>query len=292
MKRLRLRFAKILVFAAICTAPSFTKASEVLAVHFKSPTLGRDWNYDIYLPPGYDQSTSRYPVVYLLHGVADDETSWIAKAGLDQIADRMIETHEMSPCIIVMPAGKLSWYVNGPEPMEAALITDLLPEVDHLYRTRADRRSRTIAGVSMGGFGALRLALLYPDRFSAVALMSPAIYTPDPPVNSAARRAPAFLAGGNFDPERWHRMNYPSLLDTYQQSSYRLRVRVSAGLQDPLDTGTASQRFVTTWQQHGWSASLVLQPGKHDYALWKATLPPTLRFLVNPSGPPPALAHR
>jgi S-formylglutathione hydrolase FrmB len=250
--------------------------------HFNASVLGRSWTYEVYLPKDYAQSDRRYPVIYLLHGYNDVPTSWADKAGIVEMADRMIAEGVLSPCILVMPSAGRSWYIDGPEKMETAFIEDLIPQIDSHYRTRHDRSGRMVAGLSMGGYGAMRLALRHPDRFSAMALMSPAIYAPDPPFISGARVAPAFQTDGIFDPERWRAMNYPSLLESFAKTGRSLRVQLSAGLQDPYGTETAAQTFAAAWRHHHWPAELKLMPGAHDFAFWRTALPGALRFLAGP----------
>lgn len=276
-------FALVILMASMAMlAAGPACASEVIVASFASRTLNRNWVYDVYLPTGYHRGTRRYPVIYLLHGNADTASSWVTKAGIDTIADQMIARGKMRPCILVMPTGGRSWYIDGPEKMETAFMGDLLPEIDRLYRTRPDRDGRMIAGLSMGGYGAMRLALRYPHQFSAMVLMSPAIYVPEPPPLSSARTAPAFQAGGSFDGERWRRMNYPGLIDAFAQAHLRLRVQLTAGLQDAFNTGHAAEAFFAAWRDHGWPAELRLMPGAHDYALWRSTLPLALHFLAGP----------
>lgn len=260
-------------------APAAVRAGEVIDIHFTAPSLGRDWDYRIYLPSGYGRSARRYKVIYLLHGFADDPVGWVTKAGIDEIADELIDSGAIPPCLIVMPSAGRSWYVNGPEPMEAAFFADLVPEIDTRFQTIPTRDGRMIGGLSMGGFGAMRLALLHPDKFSAMALMSPAIYMPEPPARSAARSAPAFQTDGVFDPQKWQRMNYASLLDGFAASGRHLRVQLTAGEQDPLQTDLAAMRFTETWRARGWKAQLLLRPGRHDFVFWRTILPSVLTFL-------------
>lgn len=276
----------LLSLAAICAAGAAV-AGELRVAHFRAASLGRDWTYEIYLPTGYDATARRYPVIFLLHGVSDDPTVWQVKAGIVAMADRLIASGALQPSILVMPAAGRSWYVDGPEKMETAFAGDLLPEIDRIWRTEPQRQARTIAGISMGGYGAMRLALRHPDRFSAVALLSPAIYAPEPPPISAARISPAFQAGGNFDGERWRRLNYPALLDDFVRSGWRLRVQLTAGTGDRYDTGAAARHFAAALQARGRPAEIALFPGAHDWSLWRTTLPLALRFL----GGPPQVAQ-
>jgi S-formylglutathione hydrolase FrmB len=278
--------AAVLAMWLLLPSPA-ARAGEVLTAQFEAPSLGRAWKYDVYLPTGYAHSHQHYKVVYLLHGWGTDASSWITQTDVQAMADHLIASGQMLPCILVMPQGRGSWYVDGPEKMETAFIDDLLPEIDHTYRTLPGREGRGIAGFSMGGYGTMRLALRHPDQFSAMAMMSPAIYAPLPPLTSAARVAPAFETGGSFDAARWQQMNYPALLDDFARSGYPMRVQLTAGLQDALDTETAASAFATLWRAHHWPCDLRLSPGGHDYAFWRRALPMALRFLA----PPPLVAE-
>lgn len=287
-----MRRAVPMVLLLCCLLTTQAKAGDLREEHFDAVVLARPWTYEIYLPKGYANSAKRYPVVYLLHGYNDVPTSWADKAGIVEMADRMIAAGVLLPCILVMPSAGRSWYIDGPEKMETAFIDDLIPQIDTHYRTRTDRSGRMLAGLSMGGYGAMRLALRHPDRFSAMALMSPAIYAPDPPFISGARLAPAFQTNGMFDPARWRDMNYPSLLEPFAKTGRSLRVQLSAGLQDPYGTETAAQSFAVTWRHHGWQAELKLMPGAHDFAFWRTALPDALRFLAGPDSLGAAQATR
>ena len=87
----------------------------------------------------------------------------------------------MPPAVVVLPSATTSWYVDRKEPMETAFLKDLLPEVERRFRVINERMGRVIGGVSMGGYGALRFALKNPEMFASAALVSPAIYVPEPP---------------------------------------------------------------------------------------------------------------
>jgi S-formylglutathione hydrolase len=132
----------------------------------------------IYLPPGYESGTKRYPVLYLLHGIGGSFEDWTKHWDLRGSMDRIIFMGE-APFIVVMPNGGNSlgggFYVDSPVSgnWETFLLRELIPRVDAEFRTMPAAASRGIAGHSMGGFGALRMAMRYPDLFSAVYAMSP-----------------------------------------------------------------------------------------------------------------------
>ena len=135
----------------------------------------------IYLPPSYDTSNKHYPVVYLLHGYSEDETA-SAKRGISSLLDELITAGEMQEMIIVMPDGSNkyggSFYTNSvlTGNYEDYIVEDIVSHIDAHYRTIPGRDSRAIVGGSMGGHGAMKLAMKHPDVFGAVAAHSPPLY--------------------------------------------------------------------------------------------------------------------
>jgi S-formylglutathione hydrolase FrmB len=213
---------------AVTVASVAAYAGTVVSQKFASPTLGRDWVYNVYLPDGYDTGKLRYPVMYLLHGNGGDENEWVAKGEAQKTVDRLIAGGLMPPAVIVLPSATTTWYVDRKEPMETALLKDLMPEVEKKFRVINERMGRVIGGVSMGGYGALRFALKNPEMFAAAALVAPAIYVPEPPETSSARRVGVFGAD-RYDPEVWKALNYTTLLDAFLAKKISLPVHFSSG---------------------------------------------------------------
>lgn len=146
--------------AAGCTTADFH------AAHLE----GKDMHFNVLLPRDYSADTSRrFPVLYLLHGFDGDYTDWCKQTKLIDYAKPYEE-------IIIMPDGDNSWYVNSySDPKlqwENYIVDDLVSYVDSHFRTIASRQGRAIAGLSMGGYGALFLGLKHHDMFAAVASLS------------------------------------------------------------------------------------------------------------------------
>ncbi len=146
-------------------------------VRFKAPHLeGKTMSFDLILPRGYATSHRRFPVLYLLHGYTGNYTNWVKLTKIVRYARPYEE-------LIVMPDAANSWYVNNyADPKmqwEDYIIDDLIPYVDAHYRTIAARRGRAIAGLSMGGYGALYLGLKYHNLFCAVASLSGVVASAD-----------------------------------------------------------------------------------------------------------------
>lgn len=146
-----------------------------------STLLQKDISYSIYLPDGYDQEGDmEYPVVYLLNGFTGDETDWTHKATMQPIVDNLVASHKIKKMVIVMPDGDDRLYMNkedGTYPFEDMLIKEFVPYIERTYKIKKDRTSRSISGLSMGGAGALRLALKYHTLFGACAAYSSALFT-------------------------------------------------------------------------------------------------------------------
>jgi putative tributyrin esterase len=158
-------------------------------VSFFSPAVGRQMKFDIVLPADYEQSGKRYPVLYLLHGYMQNYTVWGRNLGAAFYA------RELGDLILVMPDGGNSWYINWAQSengqrnnWEDHLIRDVISYVDSNYRTEARREGRAIAGLSMGGYGAIMLGLKHPDKFVSMASTSGALA-------HARNRAEAIAAG-------------------------------------------------------------------------------------------------
>lgn len=143
----------------------------VVADSFVSATLGRPYQFNVYLPAGYQESESRYPTVYLLHGRGDTKDAWL---NIRDMLDRMIAEGAIPPVIAVLPdmpsLSAAGYYIDsqyrGGEALERAFFNDLIPYVDSTYHTLADPGSRIVGGYSMGGYGAMRYALAHPEVFA------------------------------------------------------------------------------------------------------------------------------
>ena len=135
----------------------------------------------IYLPPGYSDSKNVYPVIYFLHGFLIDDSLMLMYGQLDKLMDAAIASGKIKPTIMVLPNSdtryKGSFYTNSTFTGNWAdyIAKDLVEYVDKNFRTIPKRDSRGLAGHSMGGNGALKLGMLFPDVFGAVYSLSPAV---------------------------------------------------------------------------------------------------------------------
>ena len=148
----------------------------------KSSILNMERKYAIYLPPDYESSQRRYPVLYLLHGGGDDQTGWVQFGEVNRYADKAIAEGTIPPMIIVMPDADSSFYINsydGKEKYEDFFVKEFIPAVENVWRIKNQKRFRGIAGLSMGGYGTMIYALKHPDLFDAAAPLSAAFLGDD-----------------------------------------------------------------------------------------------------------------
>lgn len=182
-----------------------------------SPSIRHHLPYTILLPDGYSRTKERYPVLYLLHGFNQNHLGWHRNTHLVELAARF-------PCIIILPEGWNRWYTNSVNAsewrMEDAFVKDLVPYVDSVYRTVRERGGRAVAGLSMGGYGALKYGIKYPQLFCLAGGLSPSIQFPVGLEDSAivARRSAATITtvkeafGAERNPQ-WMENDIPSLLE-------------------------------------------------------------------------------
>jgi enterochelin esterase-like enzyme len=143
--------------------------SSIDTASYSSVALAGTGSFHVYLPPGYASATQRYPVLYLLHGNDQPATAFL-EMGLQGELDTLIARHEIPPMIAVMiqgGPGANNWRDHGAHRYESYVV-EVQELVDRMLPTVATRGARAIAGDSMGGYGAMNVALGHPQRFSVV----------------------------------------------------------------------------------------------------------------------------
>jgi S-formylglutathione hydrolase FrmB len=148
-----------------------------------SKLMAREMPYRVLLPVNYSVSneTVFYPVIYLLHGLGGHFDNWIDKTKLTQYAAAY-------NVIIVTPEGGDGWYTDSAsvpnDRYESYIIEELIPEIDKTFHTKTDRANRAIAGLSMGGYGAVKFGVKYPDKFILAGSFSGAVRITELPAAS------------------------------------------------------------------------------------------------------------
>ncbi len=268
--------------AAADAAPSQVREFE----HLASRALGRDLVYALYLPPNYDRGDRRYPALYLLHGVDGNHLEWLRTGHLRETLDQMIGDGQLEPMVVVMPDGGNSWYVNsksagGPGDYETAIAGDLVNHIDATLRTRPDRWSRGVGGLSMGGFGALHLAFREPFRYGAAAAFSGALWArlrPDTVLGPHIGTIFAGAFGTPFDAARFVAESPLSMIDELAATNDPPATFLTVGDRDRfklyLDTFDLFKRM----RELGLPVEMRMTAGDHDWETWAAELADALIF--------------
>jgi S-formylglutathione hydrolase FrmB len=322
------------IAAVVAPAPSATSiptAAPLAATHplaapghvltrsFHSASLGVDKTYLVYLPADYDGSQKRFPVVYLLHGYGGDEANWVGAGKLPHAADAIA-----LEAIVVMPDGDDGFYTNWMTPLpyeecldhrpssfghteraetycvqkphyEDYITRDLIAHVDATYRTVAERRARAVAGVSMGGFGAMMLAMRHKDVFAtaishsgfvaplyggphpykegAVTLLAAPVLPEKPfPEDFRAQASRVFGA----DLANWRAHDPTALAASLKDGD--LALYVDCGTADDFHFQDHAQYLHEVLGKAGVSHAFELVPGGHSFALWKDRIEKGLAF--------------
>jgi S-formylglutathione hydrolase FrmB len=303
-------------------------ASRVVTEKLHSDALGVDKSVVVYLPRGYDSQTAkRWPVFYYLHGLGGNETNWVQNGKLDAAADQL----ELA-AIVVMPDGDDSFYVDSAFKIDyeqclkdgsglfvpgqqdrpttcvrtrnyqTYIAKDLVDWVDSHYRTIATRDGRAIAGLSMGGFGAMQLSLRHPDLFSAAVSHSGAIGLlyrgPRPFAPGKAEIATSVQGWGkavgpigiwiestlSSDIANWKAHDVVELAGKVPAG--KVALYIDCGTEDDFalqdNANYVHEALTAKHVEH----EFFVGPGKHDFAFWSARVPKSLAFLRDHTAKP------
>jgi enterochelin esterase-like enzyme len=222
-------------------------------VEYDSSTVGIKRKTRVYTPPGYS-ADKKYPVLYLLHGIGGDENEWARDGAPEVILDNLYADKKLVPMIVVLPNGRASKDVTSRDPIprqspafavfEKELLTDLIPFVEKNYSVKADRESRALAGLSMGGGQALNFGLNNLDTFAWVGGFSAAPNT----------MPPAQLIKSPEDAIKKLRLLYIACGD--QDRLFR----ISEGVHKMLVEKNVPHQYN------------VISGGRHDFKVWKSDL--------------------
>lgn len=258
------------------------------SIKLKSTTLGKEVEYSVYLPPDYDKTNRRYPVLYLLHGYSDDETGWTQFGEVKAIADAQLRKNEMTEMIIAMPDGGVSWFINsadGKVRYEDFFVNEFIPHIDATYRTRAEKRYRGISGLSMGGHGTLIMAMKHPDLFAAAAPLSAGILTRDELINMPDDRWSGVFGppyGNNKGADRMNdHMNKNWVLGIVENGNAeelkKVRYYIDCGDKDFLIKGNMALHALLMDKRI--PHEFRVREGVHNWDYWRTALPEVLKFV-------------
>lgn len=273
---LRIIIVRILLLLLVCSPELL--AQQVEYKSFTSKVLGRDLRYGVYLPPSYAASPAKkYPVLYFLHGLFEDETRWSNRGGTDQIMNRMIADGKIGEFIVAIPFGGTSFYTNtrdGSEKWEDAIVTEFIPMIESTYRVNASRATRGISGTSMGGYGALKIAMKHPDLFGSASAHSAVLLEDLSAAKVSVGRLQRFQAlfnkiyGINQDLTYWE-ANNPVTLAKDTRKFNGLKLYFDCGTEDDYGFDLGAKQLDAMLTKAGYSHEAHLYPGGHgwDYAM-------------------------
>jgi S-formylglutathione hydrolase FrmB len=274
-----------LIVAAL-SASTAEAAGTVQVLRAASPTLGRVIPYLAYVPAEKPADGKRWPVVYLLHGRGGNEAEWFESGKLAPLLDTAIAEGRVQPMVVVTPDGGNSWYVDGWDRssyIETAFTDDLIKAIDASFPTAACRQGRAIGGFSMGGWGAVLLALDHPTLYLAAISLSGAMPRPMTvedlktlPLNEVPYQG-AF--GDPFDIERFNKSNVFNRIDNLKGVSPKpvFWLHVGDGEESALIEGAALMH--DRLRDAGAISNLTIDKGGHNFLTWRRSVIQALEWL-------------
>ena len=232
----------------------------------ESRILARAVRYCVILPDSYDTApTRKYPILYHLHGINDNEQTLLRLGGWD-LLERLYARRRIGEMLVVTPAAGSSFYINsrdGKQKYEDFFMQEFLPVIERRYRAIGTRAARGIAGVSMGGYGALRLALKHPDKFAAVSAHSAALIDRINEVEASAFQRGIKAFGEPFDRKYWDE-NTPFALVRAGANVGALKIYFDCGSSDDFGFANGARALHQLLEARKVPHEFHLYPGGHD----------------------------
>ncbi len=288
MKRIVVTILSVILSAGQLLAQDGLRIMESLSMH--SHILDREVKYSVILPEDYYRENGAYPLVYMLHGLGDDETSWLEFGRVSQYYDEEIAKGNISPMIFIMPEGYRTYYVNdykGTFLYEDMFVKELVPYIDSVYRTMPDPQYRGLTGYSMGGFGALSLHLKHPGLFGSAVPLSISIRTDEQYMTEYAPEwdeqwGRLFGGVGTEGPDRitdFYQLNNPFYIVPSISSDYKeYRIYMDNG-DDEQTLCRSNEELHILMRNTGFPHEYRVRDGGHSFEYWCSALPNALHFL-------------
>jgi len=250
----------------------------------KSSILKMERKFAVYLPPDYETSARSYPVLYLLHGMGDDQTGWIQFGEVLRITDAAIKDGSATPMIIIMPDAntkKVGYFnsIEGDWNYENFFFEELMPMVEKTYRIKSEKRFRAIAGLSMGGGGSFMYALHRPDLFSSACPLS--AYVGPLSIenfNMQLQRTNSKITDESKIQSYFENHNAVSLIENTPTDKLKsVRWFIDCGDDDFLYEGNSLVHIALRKKEvpHEYR----VRNGGHSWTYWRASLPEVLKFV-------------
>ncbi len=286
MKKIIAFFSLVLIFQI-----GFSQGKMMESLSLQSKILKKAVKYSIYIPSDYETSQRRYPVLYLLHGYSDDETGWAQFGEVQKITNEAIAKGDATQMIIAMPDVGVSWYINdaaGKVRFEDFFISEFIPFIDSVYKTRSSKEYRAVAGLSMGGYGSLIYGMKHPEMFAACAPLSATVWNDDHitsmPANDWKNYKFNELFGSNGEgktrlTETWNKNAILRIAAaTPVEELNQVRFYIDCGDDDFLIKGNMELHALLTDRkvQHEFR----VRDGAHNWTYWRTALPEVLKFVT------------
>lgn len=240
----------------------------------------------VYYPPNYYQSKSKFPVIYMLHGMTHSPNSWEKNGNISKKLDKAIQQKILVPSIVIFPNGDSSWYVDSPtDNMYSAFTKDLFPHIEKNYNTIDSRSARAIGGLSMGGHGALIFALSKPEYFSTAFLLSPA-------VTKLGKAPPSILHtfmklkkvthvyGSPISQEKWDAYSFHRFLPSYLNQSNLVNFYISTGDLDVITPIKDTEDLIILFQSNNINYEYKKVTSRdHSWIFWKKAIDDIIIYL-------------
>lgn len=279
--------AAFLMWTAACNVQAQT-GTVYDELSLESEILGGERKFAVYLPPDYETSKRKYPILYLLHGAGDDQTGWIQFGEVLRITDEAIRDGSATPMVIVMPdanTGRRGYFndIRGDWRYEDFFFEELLPHVEKRFRIRDDKRYRAISGLSMGGGGTFMYALHHPELFSSACPLSASTgpLTLDDARNRYTRSRgdePAVEVSDEVLEKYFKQHSATELVKTMDAKDVKsIRWYIDCGDDDFLFEGNSMVHIAM--KKANISHEYRVRDGEHNWTYWRESLPTVLHFV-------------
>jgi S-formylglutathione hydrolase FrmB len=254
----------------------------------QSTILHRGVHYCVMLPSGYEKEAGKkYPVLYFLHGLGENEQTLLRSGGWGLIED-LQQQHKVGDFLMVAPEGWDSFFINsadGHDRYSDFFLYEFLPFIERHYRVARDRKARGVTGFSMGGYGALRSAFAHPELFGSVSAQSAALITQSPQeLNADLRGAGPFAKvlgkafGNPINVAHW-RQNDPFALARKNQIQIRAQaIYINCGQRDEYGFADGATRIHKQLLAEGIKHEFHLYPGGHNADYFLSHMGETIEF--------------
>ena len=277
-----------LTTAVIAFSPPALAQGRIDCGALASRILGRPVPYCVLVPPSNESDRSKkYPVLYFLHGLGENEQVLVRSGGWGLIED-LRQKHQIGEFLIAAPEGRGTFFINsadGRNRYSDFFLTEFIPYVESHFRSLRDRKSRGVTGLSMGGYGALRFAFARPELFRSVSAQSPALITEAPSEIDEALKNTSRLTdllgsvfGNPIEVPHWRANNPFDLARKNRTQIQGQAIYFNCGQEDEYGFAEGAIKLDTQLTSEGIQHAFHAYPGGHDAEYFLSHLAETMEF--------------